>query len=276
MHSMTRFAAVTALVLLLHVTPSWGQTPTCSPPGCNPTESDANVNTAGGTGALANVASGAFGGAVNTAFGYNALFNTATANNNTAIGYRSLFSNTIGIYNTAIGSDALVNNTTGSLNTATGVDALVNNTTGWNNTGSGYSALANNMVGSKNTAIGRALVYTTGHKNIAIGFNSGIHLLSGNNNIYLGSQGVDSVELQTMGLGKGQETRTFIAGIATASVSDAAVMIDTMTGQLGIATSSARYKQDIVPMGTRSEKVLDLRPVASPTRTTPRGRRTTA
>ena len=63
-----------------------------------------------------------------------------------------------------------------------------------------------------------------------------------------------------MRLGKAQ-TRTFIAGIGTAPVSDAAVMIDTATGQLGIATSSARYKQDIAPMGTSSEKVLDLRPV---------------
>src|SRR4029077_1253248 len=41
----------------------------------------------------------------------------------------------------------------------------------------------------------------------------------------------------------------------------ATVIIDTATGQLGIPTSSARYKQDIVPMGTSSEKVLDLRPV---------------
>src|SRR6185295_6406764 len=52
-----------------------------------------------------------------------------------------------------------------------------------------------------------------------------------------------------------------IAGINAASVSDATVMVDTVTGQLGIATSSSRYKQDIAPMGSRSEKVLDLRPV---------------
>jgi len=35
------------LVLMLNVTPSWGQ-PTCHLPGCNPTVSDANGNTAGG------------------------------------------------------------------------------------------------------------------------------------------------------------------------------------------------------------------------------------
>jgi hypothetical protein len=40
------------------------------------------------------------------------------------------------------------------------------------------------------------------------------------------------------------------------------VAIDTATGRLGIAqVSSARYKQDIAPMGTRSEGLLQLRPV---------------
>ena len=66
-----------------------------------------------------------------------------------------------------------------------------------------------------------------------------------------------------MRIGKAQ-TRTFVAGINTATVSDATVMIDTVTGQLGITFSSARYKQDIASMGTRSEKVLDLRPVTFP------------
>src|SRR5262249_22853543 len=61
-------------------------------------------------------------------------------------------------------------------------------------------------------------------------------------------------------LGKAQ-TRTFIVGINTATVSDAAVMIDTATGQLGIATSSARYKTDIETMASRSEGLLKLRPV---------------
>ena len=45
-----------------------------------------------------------------------------------------------------------------------------------------------------------------------------------------------------------------------AVVSGPAVVVDA-NGQLGIALSSARYKKDITPMGSRSEKVLDLRPV---------------
>jgi hypothetical protein len=61
------------------------------------------------------------------------------------------------------------------------------------------------------------------------------------------------------GLGS-MQTSTFISGIVTAGVDGATVQVDG-SGQLGIAPSSARYKRDIVPMGTHSEKVLDLRPV---------------
>jgi len=112
----------------------------------------------------------------------------------------------------------------------------------------------------KNVAIGSdALHASTGNRNIALGFQAGFALTSGNNNVYIAHDGV-STESLTIRLGSVQ-TRTFIAGINGASVNGATVMIDTTTGQLGIATSSARYKQDVVPMGNRSEKVLDLRPV---------------
>jgi hypothetical protein len=57
------------------------------------------------------------------------------------------------------------------------------------------------------------------------------------------------------------QARTFIAGIATVGVHGAVVEIDTITGQLGVKVSSARYKRDIEAMGTRSEKMLELRPV---------------
>src|SRR5262249_41024657 len=66
-------------------------------------------------------------------------------------------------------------------------------------------------------------------------------------------------ESQTIRVGTAQ-TKTFIAGINTAGVSGTAVVVDA-NGQLGITLSSARYKRDIAPMGTSSEKVLALRPV---------------
>ena len=77
--------------------------------------------------------------------------------------------------------------------------------------------------------------------------------------IYIGNQG-NGDEFQTIRIGTAQ-TQTFIAGINAASVADAQVMVDTTTGQLGIVTSSARYKKDIETMATRSEGLLKLRPV---------------
>jgi len=100
---------------------------------------------------------------------------------------------------------------------------------------------------------------STGTKNIALGYQAGANLTSGKNNMYLGNVGVSS-ESQLIRVGTGQ-TRTFIAGIAGTGVGNAAVMIDTATGQLDVVTSSARYQRDIVPMGNRSAKVLALQPV---------------
>jgi hypothetical protein len=297
------FAMVTGLVLLLTITPSWGQ-PVCSAPGCNPTVSDGNFNTAGGTGALSGVTSGtnntAFGrsalaaasggdentavgsrvlilssGTSNTGVGSRALSSNTTGDNNTAIGSLALRDNTTGVSNTATGANALLNNT-GGFNTASGVNALLNNTTGVGNTATGVSALSNNITGDDNTASGRsallinftgfgntavgrsALFNSTGNKNIGIGYLAGTTLTSGNNNIFIGNQGAGA-ESQTIRVGTAQ-TRTFIAGINVAGVSGATVIVDG-NGQLGVPFSSARYKQDITPMGNRSEKVLALRPV---------------
>jgi hypothetical protein len=88
-----------------------------------------------------------------------------------------------------------------------------------------------------------------------------VALTTGNNNIYIGNQGAVS-ESQTIRIGTAQ-TSTFIAGIASNNSGNAVVVIDTTTGQLGfeLIASSARYKRDIAPMGTQSEKVLALRPV---------------
>src|SRR5262245_25675709 len=94
--AMTPFArlvpVVTGLVMLLNITPSWGQTPVCVAPGCNPTVSDAYSNTAGGTGTLQSL-NPVFGGQNNTAFGSQALSHTSDGEANTAIGREALYSN---------------------------------------------------------------------------------------------------------------------------------------------------------------------------------------
>ena len=214
------------------------------------------ANTAFGFLSLQSHTSGFF----NTATGADALENTTTGYSNTATGTRALAGNTTGHINTAIGSFTLPFNTTGNNNTASGANALHYNSTGNNNTATGFQALFYNNGGERNTALGTyALLQSTGNKNIAIGFMAGSNLVSGHNNIYVGSEGVDSTEFQTMRLGKAQ-TRTFIAGINTTGVSGTAVVVDA-NGQLGTTLSSARYKRDITAMGSRSEGVLNLRPM---------------
>lgn len=287
---------------MLHGTPSWGQ-PVCVAPGCNPTASDDKGNTAGGSSAfLKLVDSGSCGveaGCGNTAFGAGALNQTTTGMNNTAFGFTALgnnlddnntavgyqaLQNSTGASNTAVGYQVLQNNTGanntasgahalqgvfgtntgGGNNTATGASALQSNGTGNLNTATGFQALENNSDGANNTAVGaKALKKSLGTKNIGIGYQAGVTLTTGNNNIFIGNQGAGD-ESKTIRIGTAQ-TQTFIAGIAgNTSVSNASpVVIDVTTGQLGIATvvSSARYKRDIAPMGSRSEDVLKLRPV---------------
>ena len=201
-------------------------------------------------------------GSHNTATGVGALGNHTTGDGNTASGSSALGGlNDTGSGNTATGFVSLGNNSTGYANTASGSFALSSNTTGYQNTATGLGALLFNTTGIRNTAVGiNALHNSTGTKNIGIGYQAGVTLGVGNNNIYIGNQGAGD-EFQTIRIGTAQ-TGTFIAGIANATADNAAtVIIDTTTGQLGIPFSSARYKQDITPMGNRSEKVLDLRPV---------------
>ena len=288
-------AMATGLVLLLIKTPCWGQL-------VNPVVSDHVRNTAGGTGALANISSSgslafcqATVGCFNTAFGFNALTLNTTGSSNTASGTNALANNTGGTYNTATGRSTLLSNTNGEDNTGTGANALASNTTGSSNTANGSGALFLNITGAnntatgagallanntgnentatgvdalsyntsgmRNTAVGRnALLQSTGNKNIGIGFQAGNTLTIGNNNIYIGNQGAGD-ENQTIRIGTAQ-SQTFIAGITSGSVGNASpVVIDTATGQLGIPSSSARYKRDIEGMANRSEGLLKLRPV---------------
>src|SRR5262245_45287274 len=236
MKPFARFVPVVAgIVMLMTITPSWGQGQTY-----NPTASDNDGNTAGGSDTLLQVQTGSD----NTAFGRAALSNTLNASNNTALG-----------------ADALGLNLTGNSNTASGASALSNIRTGNLNVALGFQGLQNNEAGNNNTALGaKALKKSLGTKNIGIGYQAGVTLINGNNNIYIGNQG-NGDEFQTIRIGAGQ-TQTFIAGVGTAPVSGALVMVDGGTGQLGIGPpSSARYKQDIEPMGNRSSGMLQLRPV---------------
>jgi len=133
-------------------------------------------------------------------------------------------------------------------------------TTGANNTGIGRQALVDNTAGGDNTAVGRdALGHnTTGSNNIALGVGAGVNLISGDDNIYVGHSGVSQAD--TIRIGNNQ-TRAFVAGITGVPVTGTAVVVG-IFGELGVAPSSQRFKDDIKPMDKASEALLRLKPVA--------------
>jgi hypothetical protein len=235
-------------------------------------------NTAEGTSALFSLTSGVS----NTALGYQALYSNTTGNTNTATGFRALYSNLSGIQNTATGYNALSSNTIGNYNTADGVNALSMNISGDNNTASGLRALFGNSSGSENTAVGVSALASNGDgsQNTAVGFKALLNNRGGshnialgyeagsnvgglnnprNNNIEIGNSG-DFFDNNTIRIGDIQ-TRTFIAGISGTAVVGDTVVVDA-NGQLGTATSSARFKKDIKPMDKVSEAIFALKPVS--------------
>ena len=218
-----------------------------------------NANTADGAGVLLNLTTGIN----NSGFGYFALGNDTSGSNNTAVGRTALLTNTNGSFNTATGVDALRFNTGGFWNTATGYRALYNNTGGIANTGTGLQALLNNKTGVGNTAIGyRALANTTGGNNIAIGNGAGSNYTTGSNNIDIGNAGTGGVgESTTIRIGTvGTQNAAFMAGISVSAIAGAAVLVNG-NGRLGVAASSARFKDEIKPMDKASEAIRALKPV---------------
>jgi Chaperone of endosialidase len=233
-----------------------------------------NSNTAVGDSALFLNNTGDF----NTAMGSFALGSNTTGSDNTAVGAGALENNT-GSENTAIGSQALLFNTAGNHNTATGFQALQANsaddntalghqalffnTTGSGNTAMGLQALLNSNDGNLNTAIGwnALLQNTSGSDNIALGADAGLNLTTGDHNIVIGDSGVAG-ESGTIRIGNNiHTTRAFIAGIHGVITSGGTAVYINPSGQLGTATSSARFKEDIHSMDKASEAVLALRPV---------------
>jgi hypothetical protein len=225
-------------------------------------------NTASGLNALLNNTTGAD----NTASGSLALYNNSTGNYNTASGYDALYSNTSGRSNSALGVDALYSNTGGNYNNASGYFALHDNTNGSQNSASGVQALFGNKTGNYNTASGTDALYsnTSGSTNIAEGYKAGYNLTTGSDNIDIGNQGV-AVESGTIRIGTtATQTSAYIAGIYGTSVTGNAVVVSS-TGQLGVTVSSERFKTDIVPMGSNSQRLQQLRPVTFHLKADPHG-----
>lgn len=249
----------------------------------------ASANTAVGASALQSQ-SYANGGAQwwswNTAVGFEALFanqptSTTTGDRNTAVGAVALRHNTTGRQNTAVGVDSLQQNTTGFGNVGLGFESGLGVTLGQENLALGTQALRSVGLGNGNTAVGtRALTATTGSwniglghgalvnlgsgdANIAIGVDAGQTLTGGNRNIYLGHFGAAS-ESGVIRIGSNSyQSKTFVAGIWSATTQYAAVpVVVDLNGQLGTVSSSRRYKEDIRDLGDRTEALFQLRPVS--------------
>jgi Chaperone of endosialidase len=223
-------------------------------------------NTASGAGALEQNTTGDS----NTAIGFGALSSNILGNNNTrstgsyntASGAQSLYLTTTGSYNVASGYQALYSNTTGLNNTATGYGALYSNINGVSNVASGYEALYSNSSGLSNTATGvHALANnTTGSSNTGVGYHAGANLTTGSNNIDIGSPGTAG-DNNTIKIGvQGTQTAAYIAGIYGHSLTGSEVVV-TSSGELGVVSSSERFKTAIAPMGSDTAKLGQLRPV---------------
>lgn len=250
-------------------------------------------NMAFGFDALAYNTSGSYNGASGS---YSLLLNT-TGSYNTASGYQALYYNTIGNFNNAIGALTLSFNTSGGYNNAVGYSALYHNTTGLQNNGSGYVSLFSNTTGNYNSGYGAFTLYantagtgsnatgygalyrnttgaynsaegyfalgynTTGGSNIAVGPYAGYNLTTGSNNIDIGSRGV-AAETGVIRLGtQGTQRAAYMAGVSGVNVTGGATVVVNSSGQLGVMSSSRRYKEDIRSMGDASDRLLKLRPV---------------
>jgi trimeric autotransporter adhesin len=225
-------------------------------------------NTVNGTAALGFNSTGNY----NDAVGAFALFNNISGSGNNAFGNSALLENMIGVDNTAVGDLALLNNDsdgagTANFNTAVGSGALAANVDGGENTALGVNTLANNKAdfltavgvdalfanttGSGNTAIGSgALAFnTTGGGNTALGLDAGSNVTTANNVICIGAPGNDV------------ENSCFIGNIFGATSSNGLAVLINSNGRLGTMTSSARFKDEIKPMGNASEALFALKPV---------------
>jgi hypothetical protein len=178
----------------------------------------------------------------------------------------------ISVKNTACGTAALATVTTGARDSAFGHYALYSNTSGEDNTAIGTGALRNNTMGGDNTASGSGALYhnTTGHDNIGLGYYAGGNIVTGSNNIDIGNGGAGD-ESNTIRIGiDGKQSATYIAGISGSGVSSPNVVCVTDRGQLGVCSSSARYKRDIRDMGAASGGLMRLRPVVFRYRSDPK------
>ena len=230
-------------------------------------------NTAEGSNALFSLTTGAW----NSAFGSRALYKNATGIRNTAVGYQALYHNNgtfnvSGQDNVALGADALFTNTTGKSNIAIGSFALYGNTTGSNNIAIGDHAFWQNITDSGNTVIGDSFASGPGvvsvgrtptydHGGNVTDFGVLCAFINAANDIYIGNQiQIVPMTTYTSRVHIRAQDAVYVGAVYGNGIAGSPVSINS-SGQLGVAASSARFKDEIKPMGKASEAILALKPV---------------
>lgn len=181
----------------------------------------------------------------------NAGYTLATAVSNTFVGTGVGRLITVATGNSGYGTNSLAALTSGIQNSAYGSQSLGVLTTGTSNTGIGY------LTGG----------ITTGSKNIFIGQSSGGALAAAeSDNVFLDNVGIigdnKTIRIGRQEIDATKQTKCFIAGIRgiTTLINDAVPVLIDSSGQLGVTSSSARYKNNINDMGPRSDDIMKLRP----------------
>ena len=107
--------------------------------------------------------------------------------------------------------------------------------------------------GDNNTAVGISALrsLTTGTSNTALGSGAGINVTTADQVICIGATGANVDNGCFIGN---------IRGVTTENADAIPVLIDSF-GQLGTASSSRRFKNEIKPMDKASESILALKPV---------------
>jgi hypothetical protein len=233
-------------------------------------------NTAEGSDSLFSLTTGAW----NSSFGFRALYRNATGVRNTALGYQALYNtngpyNVSGLDNVAVGANALFSNTVGNGNIAIGSYALYQNTTGSNNIAIGNHALRN-FNGNGNTVVGDS--FASDPDNVSVGrspvtdcrlgvLSHGVQYAAINAEgdvevgQYLPNGGCLNIpDLTTDTVHINAKTAVYVRAVYGNPIAGSPVNIDS-NGQLGVATSSKRFKNQVKPMNKASEAILALKPV---------------
>jgi hypothetical protein len=156
-----------------------------------------------------------------------------------------------GSANTALGLAAGLSIVSGQANVAVGARAMDGGSGGMRG---GVGQVNNVVVGYE---AGRNIM---GARNVVLGALAGSSLVSGSDNIFIGNSGAEESNSIRIGTA-GTHTRTFVAGIHNSTVAGVPVHVD-MNGQLGVLTSSARFKVGVRDIGDASATLYSLRPVS--------------